>query len=135
MLGDAIPLVSDKKCLDIALLFYSHSPLLSQDHQGILNFYNPAAQKVFGYTPEEAIGMPSAELVPHWLIPGRAEKFKHILEDRVSAVVPREERVTKGGKIVNIWAIVFPYTLEERPSIAARVELLDGKPINPVMIH
>ena len=40
-------------------LYYSGTAVLSHDKRGLLNFYNPAAAKVFGYNIEEALGMPS----------------------------------------------------------------------------
>ena len=106
----------------IAALFYSQSALLSQDHKGILNFYNLGAQTVFGYTPDEAIGMPSVNLVPEELRGVRAEKFGKVIAERI-AVSVREERLAKCGKMVKINATVFPYLLDSRLSIAARVSL------------
>ena len=111
-------------------LFYSDDPLLSQDLDGKLNFYNLGAQRVFGYTPEEAIGMLSLELVPPVLRPGRAEKFRYIIEQRTSAQV-QEVRLAKGQIPIAIEALIFPYEIKNELSIAARVELLgpDGNPI------
>ena len=126
MSDEIVPVVRMPCWFDIAFLFYSPSPLLSQDHNGRLNFYNPAAQKVFGYTPEEAIGMASAELVPVPLRRGRADEFRHILEKEDFAEV-QEPRLAKGGKLVGINALIFPYMLDDRLSIAARVDLLDAR--------
>lgn len=118
---------------DIVALFYSDSPLLSQDNEGRLNFYNLGAQRVFGYAPQEAIGMKSVELVPLPLRTARADKFKHILEERTSVEV-QEARLAKGDKLIKINAIVFPYLLDSKLSIAARVDLLDanGNAIAPL---
>ncbi len=119
----------------LAPLFFSESALLSQDHEGKLNFYNFSAARVFGYSPDEAIGMPSVNLVPLELRTGRAEEFKRILTHG-EAVELTEERITKEGKRVRINALVFPYQLEINPSIAARVELCgaDGKRVVPLRI-
>lgn len=109
----------------IGALFYSESPLLSQDSEGRLNFFNLGAQRVFGYSPEEAIGMKSVELVPPSLRTARADKFRHILEEKTSVEV-QETRLTKNRKLIRINALIFSYQLDSRPAIVARVELLDA---------
>lgn len=100
-------------------LFYSNTALLSHDHNGVLNFYNIGAQKVFEYRPEEAIGMESVELVPHHLRIERAEELERAL---VEPVTMRTERIVKGGRIITIDAVVFPYQLNGKPSAAAVVK-------------
>ena len=115
---------------EFGLLFYSQAALLSQDHNGVLNFYNLGAQKVFLYAPEEAIGMKSIELVPPNFIPERVDEFRRILEERI-AVEIQTLRMTKGGVLVKINALVFPYELDSKLSIAARVELIDDS--NPAI--
>jgi PAS domain S-box-containing protein len=37
--------------------------IISMDHRGMITHYNRAAERVFGYTPEEAIGKELAELI------------------------------------------------------------------------
>jgi PAS domain S-box-containing protein len=114
----------------ILLVDDSNEALLSQDVNGILNFYNAGAQKIFGYSPKEARGMQSANLVPKELKPERLEKFKEVLEKGKSFEI-QEERLAKGNKKIKINALVFPYETSKGRSIAARVCLLDqkGKPI------
>ena len=104
-------------------LFFSPDALLSHDLNGIINFYNLAAQNVFDYTPEEIIGMPSVELVPEELRPCRAEKFRYIIEQRTSAQV-QEVRLAKGNKPIDVGASVFPYEIGPKLSITAKVELI-----------
>lgn len=102
-------------------LFYSKDALLSHDEKGIINFYNLAAQKIFGYTPEEAIGMASEELVPEEL---KEERSKE-LDALVNLVELQTRRLAKGQKPININALVFPYELQEGIYVAAaRVELI-----------
>jgi PAS domain S-box-containing protein len=105
----------------IAVLFYSKFALLSQDHNGRLNFYNPAAQKIFGYTPEEAIGMKSIDLVPENLRGERAEEFSKVLEKRIAVTVDTL-RLSKSGELVKVKATVFPYQLGSKLSIAAMIK-------------
>jgi PAS domain S-box-containing protein len=116
--------VWDTNHIQIATLFYSSLPILSQDHSGNLNFYNLAAEGVFGYTPNEAIGMPAVNLVPAELRGIRAEHFKRVLEYRIAVSLQSEKRRRKDGSLVEISAIVFPYLLDGTPSVAAKVELI-----------
>lgn len=127
-------LESVKEYGPLAPLFFSESALLAQNHDGRLNFYNFSAARVFGYSPQEAIGLRSIELVPENARRERADIFQQVIENGL-AVDVLDNRITKEGKIVRINALIFPYELDSRPSIAARVELLgvDGKRVVPLI--
>jgi len=88
-------------------LYYSRTAVLSHDKGGLLNFYNPAAAKVFGYDIEEALGMPSIKLVPEHLRGERSTEFQKILEEKVNLEFDTL-RLNKRGELIPIHAHVFP---------------------------
>jgi PAS domain S-box-containing protein len=95
--------------------------LLSEDTDGKLNFFNRAAERLFGYSQIEAIGMDSVLLVPPELREGREKLFHEVLEAKVSRYV-ETARITKSGERINITGFVFPYVLGRGVySIAAMV--------------
>ena len=53
--------------------------ILSEDGNGLLNFYNEAAQAVFGHNPQEILGTPSINLAPKELWEKRGELFQKVL--------------------------------------------------------
>jgi len=118
----------------LAQLFFSQSALLAQDHNHLLNFYNFSAARIFGYSPQEAMGLESLKLVPAEVVRERADIFRKVIAEG-QAVEVLDNRITKEGRIVRINALIFPYELDSRPSIAARVELLgaDGKRVVPLI--
>ena len=108
---------------ELKMLYSSGTAVLSQDKDGLLNFYNPAAATVFGYDIEEALDMPSVKLVPEHLRGERSKEFQKILEEKVKLEF-NTIRLTKKGELIMVHAHVFPYELETGVfSIAAAVEI------------
>mgnify|MGYP001568911055 CR=1 FL=1 len=112
---------------EVNTLYYSPHALLSHNFEERINFCNLAAQAIFGYTADEAIGMLSLDLVPEGLKQGREKLFETVIHEQRLAVV-ETKRITKPGRIIDIRAHVFPYELQPgKHSIAAVVEMiLDG---------
>jgi PAS domain S-box-containing protein len=53
---------------EAAIFEVSLDAIISMDHRGIVTGFNPAAERIFGYTRAEALGRPLAELIiPPWL--------------------------------------------------------------------
>ncbi|GEM_PF-4409237 len=105
----------------------SSQGLLAQDAEGVLVYYDKGAANIFGYTIEEAIGMPSATLVPNNPVNPDYIKARQELFDRVLATGNPEEirgtqRRTKSGDVITIDAVVFRYQLSGVYSIAALVK-------------
>ena len=90
-----------------ALVQSSEDAILSKDRDAIITSWNPAAERIYGYTAEEAIGQPVAILIP----PHRAGEERRIL-DRVLAGERVEhyetERVTKDGRMKVLSLTVSP---------------------------
>src|SRR5580658_6986322 len=47
-----------------AVIESSDDAIITKNLDGIIQSWNPAAQRIFGYTPEEAIGKPVLMLMP-----------------------------------------------------------------------
>ena len=85
----------------------SDDAIISKDLNGIIKSWNPGAQRIFGYTKEEAIGRHISMLAP----PGRADEIPQILAriasgDRIDHY--QTKRVTKDGRILSISLTVSP---------------------------
>jgi len=96
--------------------------VLSEDEGGVLNFYNLASEKIFGYHASEALGMPSINLVPAHLREGREKLFERVLLEGAARDIITQ-RIHKSRKLINIVADVFSYQLEDKKTIAAIVRL------------
>jgi PAS domain S-box-containing protein len=90
-----------------ALVEYSDDAILSKDRNGIITSWNPAAERIYGYTAAEAIGRPISILIPAH----RAGEERRIL-DRVLAGERVDhyetERVTKDGRLRVLSLTVSP---------------------------
>src|SRR6185295_6540168 len=58
-----------------AVVESSDDAIITKDLNGIITSWNPAAEKLFGYSAAEAIGQPVTMLIP----PGREEEEPNIL--------------------------------------------------------
>ena len=90
-----------------AIIASSDDAIVSKTLEGIITSWNPGAQRIFGYTAEEAVGQSIRLIIP---------KVRWAEEDDVLARVGRGERVdhfetvrrAKDGRIVNISLTVSP---------------------------
>jgi len=69
-----------------AIVSGSHDAIISTDPQGVIATWNPAAQKLYGYSASEAIGKPIALILP----PDRAGEEAQLFE-----------RLRLGGEVVH----------------------------------
>jgi PAS domain S-box-containing protein len=80
----------------------THDAVLSKDTEGVITSWNPAAERLYGYTAEEAIGQHVSFLMP--------DELKHEERDILNRVVRRgeplntyeTERIRKDGTRINV---------------------------------
>jgi len=90
-----------------AIVQSSDDAIISKDLNGIISSWNQGAERLFGYTPEEAIGQPVTMLMP---------PERHDEEPGILARVRRGERIDhyetvrrhKGGSLMDISLTVSP---------------------------
>src|SRR5436190_11405863 len=103
-----------------AIVASSEDAILSKDRKAVITSWNPAAERLYGYTPEEAVGQPIAILVPR----ERANEEKRILArivagERVDHY--ETERVRKDGQRIFVSLTVSPIHGSEGEIVGASV--------------
>ena len=104
---DSLKVQSDVQVGLAAIIDASDDAIINETLDGIITAWNPAAEKMFGYTAEEAVGQPIILIIP---LEGRAE------ETEVRARLRRGEHVdhfetmrqAKDGRQVNIALTISP---------------------------
>lgn len=90
-----------------AIVTGSEDAIISKNLQGVITSWNEGAERIFGYTPEEAINQPVTMLIP----PDRLEEEQVILRRlRNGERIDHFEtvRITKDGRPVDISLTVSP---------------------------
>src|SRR5436190_7639224 len=90
-----------------AIVLSSDDAIISKDRHAYITSWNPAAEELYGYTADEALGEPVSILVP----PDRAGEESRILDriltgERVDHY--EAERLTKDGRTVYVSLTVSP---------------------------
>ncbi|HKR99334.1 MAG TPA: PAS domain S-box protein, partial [Candidatus Dormibacteraeota bacterium] len=85
----------------------SEDAILSKDRRAIITSWNLGAQKLYGYTPEEAIGMPIQRLVPERRHGEEITILNQILGG-VRVEHYETERVRKDGSEVSVSLMISP---------------------------
>ena len=78
-----------------------------QDMEGRILAWNPRAEKMYGWSETEALDMNVSRIVPE----NKKEEALSLLKKLVQAEVPkpcRTKRVTKDGRIIDVWMTVTP---------------------------
>jgi len=90
-----------------AIITQADDAIISTDHKGIITSWNPAAQKIFGYGAEEALGRSIALLAP---TDRQNDEMKGNLEKILGGqnVQYESPRRAKSGALIEIWASLFP---------------------------
>ena len=90
-----------------AIVESSNDAIVSKDLNGIVTSWNPAAERIFGYKPQEMIGQSIRKVIPPELQDD---------EDRILACIGRGERIehfqtvrlTKSGKRIDVSLTISP---------------------------
>ena len=92
-----------------AVIYSSYDAIMSKDMDGTITSWNPAAQRMFGYTAEEAIGQPMLILFPKG---DEAEERANMEKIAKGEVVNHFEtlRVHKDGRPITISVTLSPIT-------------------------
>jgi PAS domain S-box-containing protein len=90
----------------------SEDAILSADQDGIINTWNPGAERLFGYTAEEVIGKPTTFLIP---MERHDEEYDILWRiRRYERIDPYETvRQRKDGSLVDVSLTVSPLTNAE----------------------
>lgn len=107
-----------------AIATSSEDAIVGKDLDGIITCWNPAAERIFGYTAEEMIGSSIMKLIP----PAKeAEEIEILVAIRRGEAVPRFETVrqTKDGRLIEVSLTVSPVCDEAGVAIGASKLLRD----------
>ena len=119
--------ITERRCVEearsrlAAIVETSDDAIISKDIHGIIQSWNAGAERIFGYTPQEAIGQSVTMLIP----PGRIDE-----EPAILARIQRGERIEhyetirrrKDGALLNISLSVSP-VVDERGRIVAAAKI------------
>jgi PAS domain S-box-containing protein len=89
----------------LSLVRNSMDAIVSAD--GVIDYWNPAAEKLYGYTAAEAIGKPATLIVPPDKL-DEFEKMKGRLERGERIEQFSTQRLKKDGTLVEVELTVFP---------------------------
>jgi PAS domain S-box-containing protein len=90
-----------------AIVADSSDAIVANDLEGTIVHWNRAAEELYGYTREEAIGLHSSALVPEALRDGERSRFDAVLKGR--SIAAREtQRHTSAGEIIDVSVTISP---------------------------
>lgn len=101
-----------------AIVASSDDAIISKDLNGIITSWNPAAERLYGYSAEEAIGQSKAIVIPH----NQQEELTTILQRIRSSerIQPYEtKRIHKNGRLLDVSISVSPLKDAEGKIIGA----------------
>jgi PAS domain S-box-containing protein len=107
-----------------AIVESSQDAILSKDREAIITSWNPAAERLYGYSAEEAIGQPISILIPDH----RKGEETEILERTLGGARVENyetERVRKDGKQVVVSLTVSPIRMPDGSIMGASVVARD----------
>jgi len=82
--------------------------MMMHDLQGSISLWNPAAERMFGYTANEMIGRSAAQLIP----PGRENELKHnlaVIAERRLLENFETQRLAKDGRLLDVALSAAPF--------------------------
>jgi len=100
-------LVDDARLLLAAIVESSEDAIISKTLDGTITSWNAAAQRIFGYAEQEAVGQPVSILIPPDLL-GEENTILATLKTGKGIEHYETVRVTKTGKRVNVSLTISP---------------------------
>jgi PAS domain S-box-containing protein len=103
-----------------AIVQSSEDAILSKDRHAIITSWNPAAERLYGYTADEAVGSPVSMLIPPDLS-GEEQRILQAVLRGEKVDHSETERVTKDGRIVTVSLTASPVRGEDGEIAGASV--------------
>src|SRR5581483_11321779 len=99
--------IADPRFRFAAIVESSDDAIVSKDLNGVIITWNAAAQRIFGFTEEEAVGRPTTIIIPPELVAQETEILRNI---RSGQRIEHFEtvRVSKTGKLVHVSLTISP---------------------------
>ena len=82
-------------------------PIIGETLQGIINFWNPAAEKLYGYSSHEAIGKPVSMLAPAGQESELEALLLRVLQGQVIEAYETVRRA-RDGRLLDVALTIFP---------------------------
>ncbi len=95
----------------------SNDAITVQDLDGNIQAWNPAAERVYGYTEQEALSLNIDQLVTAKERP-RLERLQRSIRERKIVEPMHLERITKDGSVLQIWLVASALLNEQGKPIA-----------------
>ena len=100
-MGESLQLRTEENRRLALIVKQTADAVMIHDLDGNISFWNPAAQRIFGYTPEEIIGKSASLLTPAGSDIDLAQNLAMIKEKRAIEHYDTQ-RVTKDGRVVDV---------------------------------
>jgi PAS domain S-box-containing protein len=112
--------------LGTAILATASDAIIATDRGGVVNFWNPGATRIFGYTPGEAIGQSLDLIIPENLRARHWDGYHRVMETGESRYGAGQllsvPGVTKDGRRISVeFTIVMLRDRENRPAGTAAI--------------
>ena len=112
--------------LGTAILATASDAIIATDRGGVVNFWNPGAARIFGYTPSEAIGQSLNLIIPENLRARHWDGYHRVMETGESRYGAGQllsvPGVTKDGRRISVeFTIVMLRDRENRPAGTAAI--------------
>jgi PAS domain S-box-containing protein len=85
----------------------SRDAMFTTDRHGIVRSWNPAAERLYGHTPQEIVGRPIDALVPSWRSGEEGKILTSILDGQALDQM-ETERVRRDGTVIHVAVSVSP---------------------------
>jgi PAS domain S-box-containing protein len=109
-----------------AILASASDAIVAADREGVIRFWNPGAERIFGYMAKDAVGQSLDIIIPERLRKRHWDGYAHVIktgESRYGAgdllSVPA---ITKGGADISVEFTIVP--LQDGPQLVGLVAVM-----------